>query len=175
MQVIGIDPGLTGALASIVDGELAAVHDLPICPNGSEGKFRDWIDAVQYGIVLRETLVKCELHERSKIIVVVERAIPMKDQHSSSTAITFDTFGVIRAIPAAMGCRVEFIIPGSWKRKYGLTGFPKGTTDSQVKRASIDMALQFYPLAPIELQKHHNRAEAILLARWGWQRFAPVG
>ena len=45
MIVIGIDPGLTGALALVKDGELVEVHDLPTL-EFSAGKVKRKIDAV---------------------------------------------------------------------------------------------------------------------------------
>jgi hypothetical protein len=48
--------------------------------------------------------------------------------------------------------------PRVWKAHYGL---------KSDKAASLTTARALYPSAPLNLAKHHNRAEAVLLAHYG--------
>lgn len=176
MHIIGIDPGMKGAIGSIVDGKYHAVHDIPVADNGSKGNFKNWLDCAAYYAILKEIVAdrKAKHLTEHAVLVMIEKPIPMPGQMIQSAASSFDTFGGLRALPLAMGYRVEYVIPVVWKRKFGLTEFPKGYTDSQVKRASIDRALRFFPLADISLAKHDGRAEALLVAQYAWQQFGQM-
>lgn len=164
MIAIGIDPGLTGALAKIDNGALIDVRELPTVENGSTGRFKRWADPVGLDAVLRSWI---EGHDKTEIFVALERPIAMPGQDSGSTAVAFDTFGVIRGALGARGLNTQIIVPQRWKNYFGLK-FEKGTKDAAVKRASIDMALRLYPASPLSRAGHHNRAESILIARWLW-------
>jgi hypothetical protein len=54
------------------------------------------------------------------------------------------------------------IRPGIWKRTLAL---------GKDKEASRLRAMQLYPGADLRLKKHHGRAEALLLASYGAQRY----
>jgi crossover junction endodeoxyribonuclease RuvC len=54
------------------------------------------------------------------------------------------------------------VTPGVWKRHAGLIG--------KEKDASRELAARLYPQATLNLKKHHGRADALLLARYGWDR-----
>ena len=167
MKVIGIDPGLTGALALIDHTGLAAAHDMPTIENGSQGRIRRWVDAAALNTLLRHWCSGADVNE---ILIVLERPTAMPDQDVSTLGSCFDTFGAIRGVIGARGYRLEIITSQKWKRFFGLIG--DKNTKSKIKHASMDMALRFYPLAPLEKAKHHNRAEAILIARWGHTTYA---
>lgn len=167
--VVGIDVGLRGACAVLTLGELTSVQRLPICPNGSQGKFKNWLDVQETFKMLWR--IKEDVKFRFKeyrIVSIIEQPYPAPGQHISTTAITFDTFGVLRGLCGAMGFDQEFVAPSVWKRAFGLKREDKTETDSEFKRKSIDLCLQFYPMAPITKANEHDLAEACLLARYHW-------
>jgi NADPH:quinone reductase-like Zn-dependent oxidoreductase len=73
--------------------------------------------------------------------------------------------GVVEAVMLALGVPVEFVAPVVWKRAMGLG------TDKTDARAKASLTFPKHAgLWPKKL--HHNRAEAALLAHYGWQRKA---
>lgn len=79
---------------------------------------------------------------------------------SSSVFSMGDSTGVIRGVLAALGCSIEWVSPNTWKRHFQLPG---GRESKEVARAH---AIRLFPAADLARKKDHNRAEAILIARW---------
>ncbi|NVO06567.1 MAG: hypothetical protein HXX19_11835 [Rhodoferax sp.] len=160
MLVIGVDPGLTGAISLLCSERgLLECEDLPTCGNGQEtGKMLRWIDANALQAMLREWSVGHGFAEHS-VHACIERPIPMPTLPAQTVASQFDTFGVIRALVSGKVAPdgMTIINPRDWKKLFGL-----GTD----KNASRETALRLYPEAPVKLVKHHNRAEAILIGHW---------
>lgn len=73
-----------------------------------------------------------------------------------------DSRGAVRAIVAARGFPVEWVTASRWKRYFALG------RDKEQARAK---AIQLYPQADLHRKKDHNRAEAILIARYAWEIF----
>jgi crossover junction endodeoxyribonuclease RuvC len=74
-----------------------------------------------------------------------------------------DTVGCIRGVVATKGYPLELITPQSWKKRFGLSA------DKEQAQAK---AIELYPQPPLSRVKDHGRAEAILIARHGWEVFA---
>ncbi|MDE2441813.1 MAG: hypothetical protein KGP14_12385 [Betaproteobacteria bacterium] len=158
MIVIGIDPGLTGAIAAECSSRgLLDVADLPTCSNGLEtGRMLRWIDPRALCQLLRDWSQRFDFGQ-DHVQAVIERPIAMPNQQISTAASNFDSLGVIRGVLASKGVDARLITPGAWKRYYRI-----GTD----KDESLRVARNLYPAAPIKLKKHHNRAEAILIGRF---------
>lgn len=152
--IVGIDPGQTGALAVLSgDGELEALHDLPIIRDGKLA----WIDAQGMTALLLDSL------QGRPARAVIERVSAMPKQGIAS-AFTFGVgFGSLLALVQARYLPIELVTPATWKRALGL---------SSDKRASLDKARLLYPMADLPLAKHDGRAEALLLAHWAFSRGA---
>ena len=73
------------------------------------------------------------------------------------------SFGTISGVLAALKVPMELITPGRWKKAFQLVG-----TEKEASRA---LAIQLYPQAAewLARKKDHGRAEALWLARFGWQ------
>lgn len=153
---IGIDPGLTGALA-VLDGSGSVVHvcDLPVIRDRSLA----WID----GSELQSTLLDAIGGRTAS--AVVERVSAMPRQGVASSFQFGVGFGSILSVLQTMHIRVELVTPAVWKRSLGL---------SSDKRASLHKARLLYPTADLRLAKHDGRAEALLLAHWAQSRSTPV-
>ena len=149
--LIGIDPGLTGAVAVLERGRrLIAIHDLPIEGNGKgKAKVKNQISAPELANIL-------QLYPNA--IACLEMVASRPGQGVASVFSLGDSFGCIRGTLGSL--RIPFILvsPNSWKTACGIA---KGAD----KDYSRTLALQLYPSAEIGLKKHHNRAEALLLAR----------
>jgi len=151
--IVGIDPGLTGAVA-VLDpaGELERLADLPVI---RAGRRLAWVD----GGALQSILI--EVLQGRPARAIVERVSAMPRQGVAS-AFNFGVgFGSVLAVLQTMHIGVELVTPGVWKRGLGL---------SSDKRASLDKARLLYPGAELHLAKHEGRAEALLLAYWAHYR-----
>jgi len=169
MHVIGIDPGLSGAIAMVGPRGLANMADIPIMPRATTGAtVKNQVNAAALAALLREwhhDLDRNEMH------VVIEKVSAMpsfskgerKPQGSASTFSLGLTAGIIEGVVVALGFSHEIVAPSTWKKAMKLTSSKNET------RAA---AQRLYPGAPLTRVKDHNRAEAIMLARYGYERLA---
>ena len=151
---MGVDPGLSGGLALVACSPqrrpvLIAAIDVPTV--GDAAKRRVWIAP------LTEWLLE---HERAEV-AFIERAQAMPDQGASSGFIYGRAVGALEATILCAGIRLRTAEPSVWKRQMGLL--------KQEKKASLALARQAIEGAAehLELAKHHNRAEAMLIATFG--------
>ena len=162
-RVIGIDVGLSGACAMLgtngmgLPPHLLDVADLPVMAKGSgSGKVKNEINPAALNELLKEWV-----HGFSDdVLVVVESVSAMPGQGVAGVFSLGDSRGAIRGVLAARGYPVAFVSPGKWKRHFGLTA------DKELARAR---AIQLYPQAELARKKDADRAEAILVARYGWE------
>jgi crossover junction endodeoxyribonuclease RuvC len=144
---IGIDPGLTGAIAYITDGGGYGVYDLPIVSDGTH----KWIDS---GCLLTIIATIPKGHQS----VYVERTHAMPKQGVSSTFAMGMALGSILATCQAAGLSIRMVPAATWKKASKL---------SSDKSASLGKARLMFPNAELHRKKDHNRAEALLIADWG--------
>lgn len=129
--VIGIDPGLTGALAVLAaDGSLDCVHDLPVIRDRTLA----WIDGSDL-----QSIVLGALRGRTAR-AVVERVASMPRQGVASSFQFGVGFGSILGVLRAMHLPIEFVTPAAWKRALGL---------SSDKKASLHKARLLFPTAEL--------------------------
>lgn len=150
--VIGIDPGLTGAIALLRNGELAECFDMPTSGRGQGGK-QD-LNHAEFARILRE-LPPCTAY--------VEHVWGYnKGGTPQSSAAGFRlgvSVGAIRQGMASHGFPMELVIPQTWKKAFGLIG-----TDKDAARTK---AIQLFPTASLARKKDIGRADAILIALYG--------
>ena len=163
---LAIDPGLTGAFALLSPiGDLIAVEDLPVIRDGTLA----WIDASALFSRLLELRDGLPLH------AVVERVHAMPKNGSQAAFSQGLTLGSIVAALQLSAVRIEFATPSQWKRALGLTTSVRERSGTELKRVSLDKARLLYPHAPLDRQKDHGRAEALLLAHWYFRRSVSAG
>lgn len=142
MYYIGIDPGKTGAMAIInEDGSFFQVSDFEESFYALQDRCRD-----------------------DDYMAYLEEVHSMPKQGVASTFAFGENFGWWKGILQAFGVPFKTIRPQDWQK--GLV--PKRGTLTD--KPSLSVARQLYPEAPLNLKKHHNRADAILIARVCWQR-----
>lgn len=144
---IGIDPGATGAVATISPTGITFVD----CP----------IIKVKGRTKPNPTLMAMELKKLAtpNSIVIIENVHAMPNQGVVSMFSFGMGYGVWLGIIAALNIPVEFVTPQLWKKYYSL---------GSDKEASRVAALQLFPNQSenLKLKKHHGRAEALLLAEF---------
>lgn len=173
MIVIGIDIGLTGAVAAVDSRGAAAVRDLPLAPDGKPRKVTRAgkastmqpmrLDGRGLLLLIREFV---PIGEAALIVFEDVRARP--DGNGSGHGNTMHSQGsmmrsrgIVEGVADITRLDVRVVQPQTWKRYFGLIGKPKA--------ASADTARGLFPLLAGELKrvKDHNRAESLLLAQWG--------
>lgn len=150
MIYIGIDPGITGAVA-IIDGQEIEFHDTPVIR--AEGKSR--IDSLRCAEIL------CDL-SLIRGTVIIERVHAMPKQGVTSMFTFGYGAGIWEGILAALKIRYQFATPQAWK-KIMMAGEPKGQDSRLVAR-------RLYPVQceeALSRKKDHGRADALLLAEYG--------
>jgi crossover junction endodeoxyribonuclease RuvC len=155
MITIGIDPGLSGAVGVLRDGRFVAVEDMPTVAKGS-GSVKSEVDAAGLLAMLRRYAAPDD-----HVAVALERVNAMPGQGVSSVFSLGDSFGVARAAVAAVRLDLTHTTPVTWKKHFGLS------SDKELCRA---FAIRLYPEAPLNLKKYADRAEALLMARWLYEK-----
>jgi len=149
-MILGIDPGLTGAIGYLQDeGDFFAVQDMHVTQAGAGRKVKNEVNAAALWAELRTLVIPST--------VVIERVHSMPKMASQTVFSMGDSFGVVRAVVASLGIPTVFVDPREWKKHFGL---------GKDKEASRALAVQLFPTAPLHLIKHHNRAESLLISRW---------
>jgi crossover junction endodeoxyribonuclease RuvC len=155
--IIGIDPGLTGALAVLRDGCVLYVFDMPIMPNGKgTAKIKNQVNPaalVQFLYGLDVPFLE--------MVVYMEAVTSMPRDAQTISFSLGDSVGTVRGVLAALGIPLTLVRSQVWKKHFGLLKLDKDFSRTK--------AQQLYPHVNLSLKKHHNRAEAILIATYGGQ------
>lgn len=157
MLIISVDPGLTGALAMIDHRGLQAIADMPTMAKSS-GTVKNQVNAAALTLLLQQWISG---HDKNEIMVLMEVVRAMPKQGVATMFSLGHTSGIIEGVVAAKGLPHEMVTPQTWKKHYGLN------SDKEKARA---LAQRLYPEASLSRVKDHNRAEAVLIAAFGYAR-----
>ena len=151
MIIIGIDPGISGAISIIENKKILEVYDTPTMIDGKKNKKQ--INSAQVTNIIKE-----RLNSGKEVIVVVEQVNAMPGQGVTSMFNFGQSFGVIKGICAALSLPIYFVRPTKWKKHFNLI-----KTNKDASRTKI---IEVYPEISSKLQrkKDSNRADAILIA-----------
>ena len=155
----GIDPGLTGAIVTLLDGEAGPMIDMPTRRVDGWGE----IDARALAIFIREQRAA---HPGAYVSACVEKVGAMPGDGGTSAFRFGETSGGIRFTLDVLGIPYTRAIPAVWKRQFSLIG--------KDKDAARQLAIQRFPEAAHMLirKKDNGRADALLIALYGDQRLA---
>lgn len=151
--IIGIDPGLDGAIAILnKNGELVEVFDMPTVEVkvGKSMKRR-----VSPELLTQELRGKWEMVDAAWV-----EQVASSPQMGVSSAFSFgESYGVIKGVLAALHIPCHTVLPAKWKRDLKLNASKDGS------RAK---AIQMWPEHAGEFKrvKDDGRAEACLIALW---------
>ena len=153
MKIIGIDPGLSGAIAVMHDKKVINMYDMPVMAEGKKNKRQ--LNSSQLVNIIKENI-----HEDEETIVVVEQVNAMPGQGVTSMFNFGQTFGALKGICAALELPIFFVRPSKWKKHFELI--------NSSKDASRTKAIQIYPNLSNQLSKKKdvNKSDAILIARF---------
>jgi len=153
MRIIGIDPGLSGAIAILEDNKIEEIFDMPVMSDGKKNKR-------QLNSALLVKLIKDNIKILENTIMIVEQVNAMPGQGVTSMFNFGQTFGAIKGICAALGLPIVFVRPAKWKKHFELINCSKD--------ASRTKAIEMYPAISEQLSKKKdvNKSDAILIARY---------
>lgn len=149
----GVDPGMAGAVATLIDGEPGPVLDMPTLQVG------DWreVDAAALSAWIREQRAA---HPGAYVSACVEK-VGARPGDGGTSAFRFgEGYGQIKAVLAVLGIPYSRAIPAVWKRRFGLL--------KTEKDAARVLAIARFPSMAEQLRrkKDGGRADALLLALW---------
>ena len=153
MKIIGIDPGLSGAIAVLKNNQVLNIFDIPVMSEGKKNKR-------QLNSALLVNLLKENINKEEEVAVVIEQVNAMPGQGVTSMFNFGQTFGALKGICAALELPIFFVRPSKWKKYFELI--------NSSKDASRTKAIEMYPKLSIQLSKKKdvNKSDAILIARF---------
>tara|TARA_B100001989_G_scaffold64330_1_gene43441 strand:+ start:149 stop:640 length:492 start_codon:yes stop_codon:yes gene_type:complete len=153
MKIIGIDPGLSGAIAILKENKVLGLFDIPVMSEGKKNKRQ--LNSAQLVRIIRENTLKDD-----DVVVVVEQVNAMPGQGVTSMFNFGQTFGAIKGVCAALNLPIFFVRPSKWKKHFELINSSKDSSRTK--------AIEMYPSLSNELSKKKdvNKSDAILIARF---------
>ncbi|HVI88287.1 MAG TPA: hypothetical protein VM659_08295 [Dongiaceae bacterium] len=161
-MLIGVDPGIKGALAFFYDDGRQAVIDVPIRakhPGGNEVDPR----ALQQ-------MLRAHVPADEKGLVVMESSHAFMGSGKrvgsmASQASLAATKAVIAAVCELSGMDIAYVTPREWQGLFGI----RKTESEDTKDQSLRIARELYP--HLKLTKTSGRADALLIGRYGQRHF----
>jgi len=160
MIIIGIDPGIKGALAFLRDGVVVDVIDAPVVGTGNGP--RQELDLPQMARIIDATVRAETVH------AFIEQVGAMPGQGVSSMFSFGRSYGGALGVLAGLFIATTRLTPQQWKREFNV-----GKDKEQSRRRASELmpdATGFWPL-----KKHDGRAEAALLALYGYRKLNAKG
>ena len=153
MIIIGIDPGITGAICILENKKVVEVYETPTMIDGKKNKRQ--VNGAQVTNIIRE-----RLNVNKEVVVVVEHVNAMPGQGVTSMFNFGQSFGVIKGICSALSLPIYFVRPMKWKKYFNLI-----KTNKDASRTKV---IEIYPNISSQLsrKKDSNKADAILIARY---------
>ena len=96
MKIIGIDPGLSGAIAVLEDIKVLSLFEMPVMAEGKKNKRQ--LNSAQLVNIIKENT-----NDDEDIAVIVEQVNAMPGQGVTSMFNFGQTFGAIKGVCAALG------------------------------------------------------------------------
>lgn len=152
-RTIGIDCGLSGAIALVVDGELVRVVDMPTVTLTRNGKNKRQVSVPELVDIIKE-LDPTEAY--------VEKVFAMSGQGVTSVFSLARSLGVVEGALTALRIKTTLMTPQTWIKAMGVVGGKDG---------SRARAMELFPehLALFKRVKDDGRSDASLIALWGYR------
>tara|TARA_Y100001970_G_scaffold215288_1_gene263334 strand:+ start:292 stop:786 length:495 start_codon:yes stop_codon:yes gene_type:complete len=153
MLIIGIDPGITGAICFFEDNEIKDIIEMPNMAEGKKNKKQ--INGPQ---MFNEINERIKAKSKKDIAVVVEKVSAMPGQGVTSMFNFGQSVGVIKGICSAMQLPIFYVSPAKWKKYFNLI-----KTEKDASRTKV---IEMFPYISSKLskKKDSNKADAILIA-----------
>lgn len=152
MIILGIDPGLSGALALYDTSEQTVeVFDMPVLDLVRNGKKKREVSAQALANLLAATTIKAAF---------VERVNAMPGQGVTSVFSFGRSTGIVEGILAAYDIPTTLVTPQAWQKAVGQRAGKDG---------SRERAMQLFPaqVGLFQRKKDDGRSDAALIAYYG--------
>ena len=156
MKVVGIDPGLSGAISILENNKVLSIFDMPVMAEGKKNKRQ--LNSAQLVNIIKENI-----STKEEVAVVVEQVNAMPGQGVTSMFNFGQTFGAIKGVCAALDLPIFFVRPSKWKKHFELINSSKDSSRTKV--------IEMYPSLSSQLAKKKdvNKSDAILIARFYYE------
>ena len=163
MLIIGIDPGITGAICFFDNGEVSDIIEIPSMAEGKKNKRQ--INGPQ---IYNEISRRIEGLQKKNIAVVIEQVSAMPGQGVTSMFNFGQSFGVLKGICSAMQLPTHFVRPAKWKKYFNLI-----KTEKDASRTKV---IEIFPYISSKLsrKKDSNKADAILIASFFYNTYHKI-
>ena len=160
MFIIGIDPGISGAICFFENGKILDVIEMPTMNEGKKNKRQ--VNGAQ---IYNEIFKRINKNHDKDIRVVVEQVSAMPGQGVTSMFNFGQSFGILKGIFSAMHLPVYYVRPAKWKKYFNLI--------NSEKDASRTRAIEIFPYFSSQLskKKDNNKADAILIASFFFETY----
>ena len=155
MIFLGVDPGISGAVAFLTITGTLKVFDMPSREIDGGGKNKREIDSAAMAALIRR-----ETADHKELNATFERVGAMPGQGVTSMFSFGRSVGMIEGILAALTIPVSYVAPVKWKRAMQV---PAGKDGARLRASQMMPAYA----AEWRLKKHDGRAEAALIALYG--------
>jgi hypothetical protein len=156
-MLIGVDPGIKGALAFFRADDSPTVYDMPTRAKPGNTKIRNEIDPKALQALLRHQVPASE-----KGLVVMENLNTFAGGSVQTMGSLEATKAVICTVCELSGFDMAFVSPREWQKFFGIKATPSETT----KQQSLRLARSLFGMEYCPLQKHDGRADSLLIGRW---------
>ena len=163
MLIIGIDPGITGAICFFDNGEVSDIIEIPSMAEGKKNKRQ--INGPQ---IYNEISRRIEGLQKKNIAVVIEQVSAMPGQGVTSMFNFGQSFGVLKGICSAMQLPTHFVRQAKWKKYFTLI-----KTEKDASRTKV---IEIFPYISSKLsrKKDSNKADAILIASFFYNTYQKI-
>ena len=163
MLIIGMDPGISGAICFFENGEVKEIIDMPNMADGKKNKRQ--INGPQ---IYNEISSRIKNTPKKEIVVVIEQVSAMPGQGVTSMFNFGQSFGVLKGICSAMQLSMYFIRPVKWKKYFGLI-----KTEKDASRTKV---IEIFPYISSQLsrKKDSNKADAILISSFFYNTYQNI-
>lgn len=154
---LGIDPGTSGAIVVLADGEPVKLLDMPANDRLDIGRE---VNPVSLAAQLRGLSMQ---YPGAHVMAALE-LVGSRPMEGSRSVFRFgEGYGVVKGVLGALGIGWVDVRPQAWKKHHGLIG--------TAKDAARIYAMQRFPRVALSLKRKRDggRADALLIARWAWE------
>ena len=160
MLIIGIDPGISGSICFLENGQIIDAIEMPTMTDGKKNKRQ-----VNGSQIFNEVSEKIKKLDKKDIRVVIEQVSAMPGQGVTSMFNFGQSYGILKGICSAMQLPMYFVRPAKWKKYFNLI--------NSEKDASRTRAIEIFPYfsAHLSKKKDSNKADAILIASFYYETY----
>lgn len=154
---LGVDPGTSGAIVVLADGEPVKLLDMPASDRLDVGRE---VNPVSLAAQLRGLAMA---YPGAHVMAALEEVGGRHGEGSRSVFRFGEGYGIVKGVLGALGIGWVTVRPQAWKKHHGLIGTEKD--------AARVYAMQRFPRVSQSLVRKRDggRADALLIGRWAWE------